>query len=128
MNWIWVALGSAGGGLARYAVAEWMGRLSSGPFPWGTFLVNALGAFLIGLLGAWSMPGGKWMIADAPKHFLIVGVLGGFTTFSAFSFQTFALLQKGDWGLAMANVLGSILTCLALVFAGWWIAIQVNRL
>lgn len=118
MSWLWVALGSAAGGVARYAcVTAMTARLGAG-FPWGTLAVNLLGSAVIGFVAAATVAGGRWDIGDAGRQFLMVGVLGGFTTFSAFSLQTLALLRAGDWFPAFAYVAGSLALCLAGVALG----------
>lgn len=116
---LWVALGSALGGIARYGCVTAVElRLGSG-FPWGTLAVNLLGSAAIGLLAAATVAGSRWDIGDGMRQFLMIGVLGGFTTFSAFSLQTLALLRDGAWLPAAGYVLGSVVLCLAGVAAGY---------
>lgn len=113
MAYLWVALGSALGGMARHAVGAgvlaWLGP----GFPWGTLIVNIAGSFFIGAIAAW--PG----TSESLRLFLAVGVCGGFTTFSAFSVQTLNLIQAGQWGHAALNAVGSVLACLLAVWAGY---------
>src|SRR6185503_10161067 len=115
-----VGLGSAVGGIGRVWLSDALTRRAGAPFPWGTLLVNIVGSFLIGLLGA-------LIAAESrlhPRHhpviiqFLMVGICGGFTTFSAFSWQTLRLLQQGAAGHALANIAASVLGCLAAVWVG----------
>jgi len=106
-----VALGSAAGGVARWALAGWIDARAPG-FPWGTLAVNVIGAALIG--GAAAV-----VERDAVRLLLITGVLGGFTTFSAYSQQTLALLQEGRAGAAAAYAAGSVLACLLACWGGW---------
>jgi CrcB protein len=116
--YLWVALGSALGGVGRVWVGGLAARHLDTGFPWGTLLVNILGSFAIGLLAALTQAGGR---LEAPPHvrqFLMAGVLGGFTTFSAFSLQTLELLRGGDWPRALANILASLVLCLAAVAIG----------
>jgi CrcB protein len=121
---VWVAIGSALGGVGRYAVsrarAEWLGA----GFPWGTLLVNAAGSFLIGLVAGLAGPGGR--IGPDLRLFLIVGLCGGFTTFSAFSFETMELLRERHLAAAGANILFSVLLCLAGVWLGTLAAAAVS--
>ena len=116
-----IALGSAFGGVARYwisgLVAEWVGET----FPWGTLVVNVAGSALIGALAALGDSARVGLPAEA-RLFLMVGVMGGFTTFSSFSLQTLRLVQDGDWWRAAANVLLSVVICLVAVAAGYRIA------
>lgn len=112
-----VALGSALGGAARFLLAGWVGARLGESFPWGTVLVNVLGSALIGALAAQ-----EEMLSPEARQFLMVGVLGGFTTFSSFSLQTLRLAQDGDWVRATGNVLGSVALCLAAVAVGYRVA------
>ena len=112
-----VALGSALGGAARFLLAGWVGARLGESFPWGTVLVNVLGSALIGALAAQ-----EEMLSPEARQFLMVGVLGGFTTFSSFSLQTLRLAQDGDWVRAAGNVLGSVALCLAAVAVGYRVA------
>src|SRR5687768_11120615 len=88
-TYLWIALGSALGGVARHWLTSVVAARMSGLFPWGTFIVNLSGSFLIGLIAAW--PENQLPVAARP--FLMIGVLGGFTTFSAFSLQTASLFN-----------------------------------
>jgi len=110
-----VALGSALGGVARflmqYAFASWVGL----SFPWGTLCVNALGCFAIGLTYGLTEH-------SLARHFIGVGILGGFTTFSSFSFETLALMQNERPGAALAYVGLSVGVCLVVVWLGWLLA------
>lgn len=113
-------LGGAFGSALRYGLSLWVDARTMSAFPWGTLTVNVLGSFLIGLCVAAMTPNEHGTISPAWYTFLVIGVLGGFTTFSSFSFQTVHLLQTGHWDWALANVLLSILLCLgatALAFA-----------
>lgn len=116
--WAAIAVGSALGGVLRHALTEAVGRAagSAGAFPWGTVLVNLLGSVAIGVSVAAvsaSWPG-PW--PPATRHAVITGVLGGFTTFSAFSVQTMALLHQGALAAAAVNVVVSV----GLGLAGCW--------
>ena len=111
----WVLLGSALGGLARYWLAILVGWLLGPSFPWGTLLINVLGSMLIGAAGA---------ATDEREHaafraFVMVGVCGGFTTFSSFSLQTFELFQADRVAAALAYAGLSFGVCLLAVWAGW---------
>ena len=110
--WLLVMLGSAIGGGARLwlstAVAQPLGTRS----PWGTLDVNLLGCLLVGILGAVRAPPGRMHDAQPLRIFLVVGVLGGFTTFSAFALDALMLAQRGATGAAAAYVLASVLGCL----------------
>ncbi len=120
MTYAWVALGSALGGLARYWLVLATFPLFGPVFPWATVLINVLGSFGIGLFGALTMEG-RWAVPAEIRAFVMVGLCGGFTTFSAFSLQTLELLQKGRVELALANIGVSVLLCLGAVALGYWL-------
>ncbi len=117
MPYLWVTIGSALGGLLRYILTRVTGPVSSG-FPTGTVLINVLGSFVIGYFGALTAQGGKYPASENTRLFVMVGICGGFTTFSSFSLQTFELLRGGAWGRALANVVLSVLLCLFGVAVG----------
>lgn len=125
-NALLIFLGSGLGGVARWALGGWLtGRLGSG-FPWATLVVNVTGSFAIGLFAAMTGPGGRWMAPPVWRLFFMVGVCGGYTTFSSFSLQTLNLLEDGAWARAGANVGMSVLLCLAGVWLGHWVGGQWN--
>jgi fluoride exporter len=118
-TWLAVAVGGALGSLARFWVAAAMTMLTGPRFPWGTLLINVLGSFIIGLVaGLTAMPSRVAMHPDV-RVFLMVGICGGFTTFSAFSLQSLELLQAGEMIPAAGYMIGSVVLCLAGVWAGW---------
>lgn len=123
MSYLWVAIGSALGGLLRYAITRWTLTISAG-FPFGTVLINVLGSFVIGYFGTLTLQGGKYAASDNLRLFVMVGICGGFTTFSSFSLQTFDLMRTGAWGRALANVVFSVVLCVAAVAAGHVLAQQ----
>lgn len=109
-----VLLGSAIGGLARFWLGTAVLAVAGEEFPWGTLLINVLGSFVIGL-AATGLP-----LSDAgSRAFVMVGLCGGFTTFSAYSLQALNLLQMGRTGAACAYMAGSVAACLAATLAGW---------
>ncbi len=113
-----VALGGALGSVARYKVSEWvLYHSASALFPAGTFLVNILGCLLIGVLAGMSMRYDS--ISPEARLFLFTGILGGFTTFSAFGLETFYLLRKGELLIAGANVILSVIVGLLVLWAGF---------
>src|SRR5262245_20302732 len=124
---VWVTLGSALGGVARYWCSGLVARLWGETFPWGTLIVNVSGSFLIGLIATLSGPDGRWIIPAEARQFMMVGILGGYTTFSSFSLQTLALARDGQWLLAGANIVGSVVLCLVMVWAGHMLASLINR-
>jgi fluoride exporter len=109
---LYVALGGALGSVLRYWLSGWVASKAGAPM-WGTLAINVVGSFLIGVAAGWNST------HDAVRLFVMVGILGGFTTFSAFSLQTLELLQKGDVTLGLANVALSIVLCLLGVWLGY---------
>lgn len=111
-----VALGGALGSVARYVMVAQMTRWFGAAFPWGTLAVNIVGGLAIGLLAeAMAL---KWSVTQEVRLFLITGVLGGFTTFSAFSLEVVALIERGEAAAALAYVLASVVLSVGAVFAG----------
>ena len=118
MNYLWVAIGSALGGMARYWCSGFAARLIGEWFPWGTLIVNVLGSFVIGAFAALSASEGPFLIRPEIRIFVMVGLCGGYTTFSSFSLQTFALWREGEWLWAGANSALSFILCLLAVWLG----------
>jgi fluoride exporter len=122
-----IALGGALGSVARFAVGNLVSSRLSGPFPWGTLIVNATGSFLIGFFFTLTEPGGRVAASSSTRHFFMAGLCGGYTTFSAFSLQTLNLARDGDWFEAGANTVGSVALCFAMVWLGHLCASWLNR-
>jgi CrcB protein len=126
ITYVWIAIGSALGGVARYGcsslVANWFGQ----SFPWGTLLVNVLGSFVIGFFATITGPDGRLMAPGDVRQFVMVGLCGGYTTFSSFSLQTLTLAQDGDYVRAGLNVGGSVALCLLAVWLGHLAAATIN--
>jgi fluoride exporter len=118
-TWLAVAAGGALGSVARFWLAAAVASLTGPRFPWGTLLINVLGSFVIGLVAALTLTPARVAMHPDLRVFLMVGVCGGFTTFSAFSLQTLELLQAGDTMPAVGYILGSVAFCLAAVWCGW---------
>jgi len=126
LNALWIFLGGGLGSLARWwfsgAVASTVGQT----FPWGTLAVNVTGSFVIGLFATATGPGGRWLAPTSFREFFMLGICGGYTTFSSFSLQTLSLAQDGEWLYAGANVLLSVLSCLVAVWLGHLLAVMIN--
>ena len=127
MTVLWVALGGALGSVARYALSGIAVRWLGAAFPYGTLFVNATGSFAIGLLAALVAADGRPSLGADARAFLLVGVLGGFTTFSSFSLETLNLARSGALAPALLNVAGSVVLCLAAVSLGFATAGWLNR-
>lgn len=111
---LFVALGGAAGALARYWLGGFVANRISGSFPLGTYLINLIGCFLIGLLYVLIVE--RMSLHPDWRSVMVVGFLGAFTTFSTFSLETVNLLLHGQLGMAAAYVAGSLFSC---IFATW---------
>ena len=111
-----IAVFCAGGGLARYYLSGWVYSLLGRGFPYGTLVVNVIGAFFIGLLMELNLR--STVLSDTLRIGLTVGFLGGLTTFSTFSYETFRLLEDGQFAVAFANMLASVAVCLLFTWLG----------
>ena len=125
---LWIALGGAIGSVMRFWLAELVGRLVESPFPWATVITNITGSFVIGFYATLTGPEGRLLATPVARQFVMVGICGGYTTFSAFSLQTLTLAQDGDWLRAGANVGVSVVLCLAAVWLGHVAAAAINAL
>jgi CrcB protein len=127
-TYLWVAAGSALGGMARYWCSGFIAERAGEAFPWGTLVINILGSFVIGVFGGLTGPDGRFLVTPDVRIFVMVGLCGGYTTFSAFSLQTLTLMQAGEWARAGANVLLSVVLCLIAVWLGVAAAGAINAL
>jgi len=128
MTWVWVMLGSALGGLARYWLSSLAARHIGESFPVGTLIVNIVGSFVIGFFASLTGPDGRVFVGTDARQFVMTGVCGGFTTFSSFSLQTLNLARNGEMALAGANAMLSLALCLIAVWLGHIAASALNRL
>lgn len=120
-----VALGGALGSLGRFWIGIWLAPLS-GSLPIGTIAINVVGSFAISFFGTLTLAHGRFGAPEVLRVFFMVGVCGGFTTFSSFSLQTLDLLRAGAVGRAALNVGLSVVLCMASVTAGHLLAAQLN--
>lgn len=114
-----IAIGAAAGALARYGISTWAAARFGSAFPVGTMLINVLGSLLIGAVIA--LFTARLSVAWPWRPLLVTGLLGGFTTFSSYSYEAHQLLLRGDWLLATIYALGSVALGLAAVAAGTWL-------
>ena len=120
MTYLWVAIGSAIGGVGRYWCGAAVSARLGDDLPWGTILVNVVGSFVIGVVAAMGESLDRsWLPGHHIRAFVVVGLCGGYTTFSAFSLQTLDLLREGAWIAALGNVVLSVVVCLIAVWLGY---------
>lgn len=128
VTYLWVALGGALGSVGRAWLAAMAARITGPQFPWGTILINIVGSFVIAFFGTMTAAtGGRFALSADARAFVMVGICGGFTTFSSFSLQTLELARDGRPGQALANVALSVCLCLASVTAGYLGAVALNQ-
>jgi len=122
---IYVMIGGALGSLARYAISAWTLPISR-DLPWGTIGINIAGSFIIGFFGTLTLAAGRFPVSENTRLLVMVGICGGFTTFSSFSLQTLDLIRSGAMARAGVNMVASVVLCVAAVALGHYIAAQLN--
>lgn len=125
-TYIWVAVGGALGSMARFWMSAFVAELLGPQFPWGTILINILGSFVIGFFATFTGAGGRFVVSFDARAFVMVGICGGFTTFSSFSLQTLDLARSGHWLWAAGNIVLSVVLCLVGVWLGYLLAAALN--
>jgi len=110
-----LSIGGVAGVNARYWLGVWINRWASSQFPWATFSINVSGSFAIGFLTALLA---RWSPHSYLRLLILVGFLGGYTTFSTFAFESVTLLQRGEWAFSLTNMAGSVLAGCAAVVLG----------
>ncbi|HEY4414888.1 MAG TPA: fluoride efflux transporter CrcB [Verrucomicrobiae bacterium] len=128
MAYLWVALGGAIGSMGRYWVSGLVSHHYPGTFPLGTLLINIFGSFIIGFFAAMTGSDSRLVAAPGFRPFFMVGICGGFTTFSSFSLETLKRLQEGEWFYAGANILLSMALCLIAVWLGYLLGATLNSM
>lgn len=126
--YLWIGLGSALGGMARYGCSGLAARMIGETFPFGTLFVNVFGSLIIGFFATLTGPEGRLFVGATARQFVMLGLCGGFTTFSSFSLQTLNLVRDGEWLYAGANIVGSVVLCLAAVWLGHFLAAHFNAM
>ena len=124
--YFWIGIGSGLGGIARFWCGTLALRLLGPAFPWGTLGINVLGSFVIGLFAALTGPDGLIPASTMVRQFVMAGICGGYTTFSAFSLQTLTLMNDGAWIRAAGNIGLSVVLCLTAVWVGHALAASLN--
>jgi CrcB protein len=128
MTYLWVMLGSALGGGARFYLSGLAAERIGEVFPVGTLVVNVSGSFVIGFVATLTGPDGRVFVGPDARLFVMAGICGGYTTFSSFSLQTLNLARAGETLLAGANIVLSVVLCLLAVWAGHVAAAALNQL
>jgi CrcB protein len=126
--YLWIAMGGALGSVSRYWINGLVSDKIGATFPWGTLCINVAGSFVIGLVGAIASPEGRLdsQARQFATQFLMIGVCGGYTTFSSFSLQTLNLLRDREWLYAGGNVVLSVVLCMIAVWLGWMLGSLFN--
>jgi CrcB protein len=127
-SYFWVAVGSMAGGVTRFWLSGVVARRYGESFPWGTIFINITGSFVIGLLWALIQAEGRLGTSRTfISQLCIVGMCGGYTTFSSFSLQTLNLLREKQWLWAGGNVTISVAACMVAVWLGFMLGEVINR-
>ena len=128
MMYVWITIGSALGGAARYWCSGFAANHFGETVPMGTLLVNISGSFIIGFFATLTGPDGRILASTETRQFVMTGFCGGYTTFSSFSLQTLNLVRDGEMKLATVNIVASVALCLLAVWAGHALAASLNKL
>lgn len=125
LTYFWIMFGGALGSGARFWASGVVAERCGAVFPLGTLFVNVTGSFVIGFVAALTDPGGPLLVSPRVRQFVMIGICGGYTTFSAFSLQTLELVRAGDWLRAGLNSVLSFVCCLVAVWLGRSVALLV---
>jgi CrcB protein len=128
LAYLWVAIGGALGSVGRYWLSGLVAARFGETFPLGTLVINVTGSFLIGIFAALAVPEGRMDSQSRAfaTQFLMIGICGGYTTFSSFSLQTLNLLRDREWLYAGGNVILSVILCMIAVWLGWLLGSVFN--
>jgi fluoride exporter len=126
--YLYVALGGALGSVLRFWLNDLVSARTGPSFPWGILIINVSGSFLIGVLAAFTDPDGRLLTPVGFRQFMMIGICGGYTTFSSFSLETLRRLQDGQWFYASANIVLSVVLCLVAVWLGYLLGAMFNTM
>jgi len=126
LNYFMVAVGGALGSVARFWFSGIVAHRYGETFPIGTLVVNVTGSFIIGFFATLTGPEGRWLVSSTARTFFMVGICGGYTTFSSFSLQSLNLARDGEWLYAGLNALLSFVLCMLAVWLGHALALAIN--
>jgi CrcB protein len=124
--YFWVAIGGALGSVSRYWLSGLVAERYGHVFPWNTLVINVTGSFVIGFFGAVTGAEGRWFASPGVRQFFMVGICGGYTTFSSFSLQTLDLVRDREWLYAGGNIMLSVVLCLVAVWLGYLLGAVFN--
>jgi len=127
MSYLFIFIGGGIGAVFRVLLGGWIDSHTGQSFPWGTIVINILGSFTIGLVAFGTDVDSRYYLPSIARQFIMLGILGGFTTFSSFSLQTLQLARDGEWFSAALNVTISLVLCLVGVWLGALCGQAVNR-
>jgi len=119
LAYLWIAIGGALGRMASFWISGKKKKKYVHAFPWNTLVVNVTGSFIIGVFAAMTEPEGRWFASPGVRQFFMVGICGGYTTFSSFSLQTLTLLREREWLYATGNAVLSVVLCMIAVWIGY---------
>ncbi|MCX6876125.1 MAG: fluoride efflux transporter CrcB [Verrucomicrobia bacterium] len=126
MNLLLAILGGGLGSGLRYLISGVVADRCGEAFPWGTLVANVSGSLAIGCFATLTGPDGRWLVPPGARVFFMIGICGGYTTFSSFSLQTLSLVRDGEWLKAGANAVLSFTMCMAAVWLGHVLAASLN--
>jgi CrcB protein len=127
LSYLLVAIGGALGSVARFWLSGFVAHRVGETFPFGTILVNVTGSFAIGFFATLTSPDGRILVSPSFRQFFMIGICGGYTTFSSFSLQTLNLANDGEWLYAGMNIVFSVILCLVAVWLGHLAASVLSR-
>jgi CrcB protein len=128
MAYLAVAAGGALGTLARYWLSGVIANAFGQTFPWDILIINITGSFVIGFFATLTGPDGRFFVGGTTRQFMMIGLCGGYTTFSSFSLQTLNLAKDREWLAASGNIVGSVVLCLFFVWLGALLGSALNQL
>ena len=128
VTYLWLAIGGALGTVSRYWLSGFVASTIGETFPWGTLIINVVGSFVIGFFATLTGPDGRIIVPSDARMFVMIGICGGFTTFSSFSLQTLNLARDGDFLRAGTYIVLSVVLCLFFVWLGYIAAAAINQL
>jgi len=126
-NTLYIGAGGMLGTILRFWISGVVAQAFGERFPTGTLVINVTGSFIIGVFATLTGPEGRMMVKPLGRQFFMIGICGGYTTFSSFSLQTLNLAREGQWGYALLNVGLSLLLCLGGVWLGFLAGETLNR-